>query len=734
MDVMDKIIKYFKYVSKDNMYYEKQPEVTQDKYIVKELNDKWKIVDNDSIWTYYHIPNVLLPMQGWKIHISATLDEAEQVLECVSNILISLDIPFKHIKSRQVLLDMYSKNGNRTNSGKFITIYPQGEEFLDLLETLEKKLLGFRKGPYILTDKQWKNTNIFFRYGAFKKMLSPAGELCLIDANGNLVPDLRKPQYYVPDFVKVPKRLNEADIIPDVEGNKENKLKQYRIDKALRFTNSGGIYIGERVIDGTKCVIKEARAEIGLDGKNHTAEQRLENEYVSLSKLNNVTGVVNVIEYFKVWDNAFLVEEFVEGIELSQWIAGNYPFSTGENIQGYFNKIVKIMDQLKDTIRLIHQAGVAMCDLQTKNILVDDKLNVTIIDFEIATDPDSEEPVGMATKGFFHILNKKASEKDWYSLNRILQFALLPIGPVTDIHMDLNAVHCSWIKRNFGEIAYDYFLKYQLDCCKQLSNENEIFKNTYNINYKINNSYFGANNSNNISCISNGLLKGLLENCQVECESLINGDIRQFELNCGKLNLLNGGFGAILSLFRCNALTDDIKIWIDNNLDNLFISDYNDGFLSGRTGIALTLYECGYIEQSLKLVELIMRDYSLETFDLTLRSGLSGIGLMFVALYSETKKSQYIYEAEKIAKDMMDKIASNYQLITTDWDSVEVGLIDGYSGMALFYTLLFKVSGKETYLQFAQKLILKDVENSVISNLDGSMQTFDENKKRFLPY
>lgn len=298
MEVMDKIVAYHRYISEDNPYYEKQADIVQREYLVEGLSEKWRTVRDDPVWTYYDIPNVLLPIQGWKIHISVSIDEAVDMLSCVSKILIDLEIPFKHVKSEQALNNMYSKHGNRVSAGKFITIYPQGEEFLELLDILENSISNFKKGPYILTDKQWKDTNIYFRYGAFKKMVSDSGELCLMNAAGNLVPDLRKPQYHVPDFIKVPAKLKQVDSNGDVNKQNDNKLKEYKIVKAFRFSNSGGIYIAERKDTGTKCVIKEARAEIGYDGLMHSASQRLENEYNSLVKLNNIPGIVNVIDLF----------------------------------------------------------------------------------------------------------------------------------------------------------------------------------------------------------------------------------------------------------------------------------------------------------------------------------------------------------------------------------------------------------------------------------------------------
>lgn len=281
MNGLEKTIMYTKYISEDKMYYEECKDKQEVEFEVKGLGDKWRIETGNSVWKYYNISGMLIPMQGWKIHISVALNEAEEVLRIVSEVLISQEIAFKHIRSAKLLFEMYSKHGNRITSGKFITIYPQGEEFIEILNILEQKLKGFQKGPYILTDKRWKDTNIYFRYGAFKKMVSSTGELCLTDHEGKMVPDIREPRYYVPPFVKIPSKLLEADILPENKEVKENKLKLFKIQKALRYSNGGGIYLGERISDGLKCVIKEARAEIGYDGQKHSAEERLNNEYDS---------------------------------------------------------------------------------------------------------------------------------------------------------------------------------------------------------------------------------------------------------------------------------------------------------------------------------------------------------------------------------------------------------------------------------------------------------------------
>ena len=49
------------------------------------------------------------------------------------------------------------------------------------------------------------------------------------------------------------------------------------------------------------------------------------------SRLADVDEVVDVYEYFKAWENVYLVEEVVNGIPLQSWIAQNYPFGGSED-------------------------------------------------------------------------------------------------------------------------------------------------------------------------------------------------------------------------------------------------------------------------------------------------------------------------------------------------------------------------------------------------------------------
>ena len=118
-------------------------------------------------WTSLVSPNTELPIQGWKIHVTATLDNAQSILDTVCLYCFEHGLTFKYLSSSKALSDQNWKYANCSGSGKFITIYPVGDEsFSQSLEGLDE-LLCEEKGPYILSDRRWKNGPLYYRYGSF---------------------------------------------------------------------------------------------------------------------------------------------------------------------------------------------------------------------------------------------------------------------------------------------------------------------------------------------------------------------------------------------------------------------------------------------------------------------------------------------------------------------------------------------------------------------------------------
>ena len=136
------------------------------------LPSSWK-VEREGIWLHCQPPIFTMPDQGWKIHVSATHANAPPILSTVAKVMVSYDVPFKCALDHTILNLLNSKMWVRGGAGKFLTIYPQDEEqFKLLLEILQTKLVGHR-GPYILSDRRYKDSGVlFYRYGGLARMKS----------------------------------------------------------------------------------------------------------------------------------------------------------------------------------------------------------------------------------------------------------------------------------------------------------------------------------------------------------------------------------------------------------------------------------------------------------------------------------------------------------------------------------------------------------------------------------
>lgn len=117
---------YHQYLRPRTEHYSKSPMVDKDRtYEVNNVSPDYQVIaEEGSVWTYYHVQDAVLPDQGWKIHLTATLEESQELLDKVSEFCIENKIEFKHLKNKQSFIKVNSKNANRASSGKFMTIYP----------------------------------------------------------------------------------------------------------------------------------------------------------------------------------------------------------------------------------------------------------------------------------------------------------------------------------------------------------------------------------------------------------------------------------------------------------------------------------------------------------------------------------------------------------------------------------------------------------------------------------
>lgn len=372
-----------------------------------------------------------LPEQGWKVHVSSILKDADEVLRATVEVCTDFNVAFKFLATVKALFLRNSKNFPRGHAGKFITCYPPVDLLEVFLDALEVKL-STHSGPYILSDKRWKDAPIYLRYGAFRRITMPLGGVevpAIRDPQGRLLPDDRGAVFAVPKWAEVPPFLREwVDAYPD---DLEESSRPFEVESAIKFSNSGGVYRGRMTVStGVEVVIKEARLHAGLDGARRTAGERILTENAALADLSSL-GIVPKVQWFgRLWEHDFLCMDFVKGVTLQKWIGRNFPLYGGSGDAQYYRRVLAISRALVEAVEAIHHHGWTHQDLHPRNVILEsiEPVRIKIIDFEGARRPDGVGRIQeFGFPGYRSLRDRTPEQTDWHGIRQMIAYMALPL-------------------------------------------------------------------------------------------------------------------------------------------------------------------------------------------------------------------------------------------------------------------------------------------------------------------
>jgi tRNA A-37 threonylcarbamoyl transferase component Bud32 len=436
------------YIVADKLFYE-----TMDRYAYSEcdflgrisgrLGPEWR-VKRKGVWLNCVPDGSELPLQGWKIHLSARRKDAAEILELAAGVLVPRKVPFKFLLDRNVLTLTNSKSWGRGGAGKFITVYPDGEtQFRGLLEALGEATSAF-SGPYILSDRRYKDYKVvYYRYGGIRlnTLLEPDGQRTpvLVAPSGEKVPDARTPYFSLPAWVQ--------DIsAPEKSAGGGLNGGRYKVTSSLGFSNSGGVYLGLDGVSGEKVVIKEARPWVNEAAPDQDMVSLLRKEHRILESLKDLGIAPRPVELFSEWEHTFLVQEYLATHQpLGKWSATNdialrTRFTRSET-RAFFLKYLDIFGNLAEVLRKLHGRGVVFGDFSSNNIMVHpDSLEVKLIDFEGARESGAPSPAWFFTPGFSdpsRPAGKELSfEDDYYAFGANMLYTLMRVGQMSPLIPD----------------------------------------------------------------------------------------------------------------------------------------------------------------------------------------------------------------------------------------------------------------------------------------------------------
>lgn len=377
--------------------------------------------------------------EGWKLHISSRAATFTELVDVVIPVLRDARCLFKLALSSDVLERLNDGATAPATVGKAFTIYPDPGLVVDLGHRLADLLRG-RQGPRVLSDRIVRpDAPVYYRYGPF-------GGAWRSGARGQLVTDLSGPEgekfdgiatmrYRQPTWAVDP-FTGESGVQDDPATARPIVLGgHYRILEGLVESARGNVYRAVDERDGSRVVVKQARAFVFEHAGDDDVRLRLRNERRVLQALDDADGVPRFFDHFRYGQDEFLVSTDVGPVSLEQDVLTNGTYSMpGTGNAAGARTLESLAHDLARIVTDLHERGVYMRDIAPKNIVLDDtteRVKVTFVDFGIAWYDGVFVRGG--TPGYAPRRQRGGEEPrdtdDLHALGMTLLFAALGTGP-----------------------------------------------------------------------------------------------------------------------------------------------------------------------------------------------------------------------------------------------------------------------------------------------------------------
>lgn len=658
-------------------------------------------------WLALRPDDAELPSQGWKIHVSATLDNAESLLREVYAYCTARRIAFKFVPSRYLLHLRNAKYADRAASGKFITVYPADErKCRRIAQDLDTALEG-AAGPYILSDLRWGAGPVHLRYGSFtlRHCYDDKGELvpAIETPDGRLVPDLRGPVFQLPEWLELPGFLK-----PHLEARSAVTLTgiPFTVERALHFSNGGGVYVGKDTRTGESVVLKEARPHAGLAADGADAVTRLHREQAALERLEGLDCVPAVRGTFTVGDHHFLVLEHLDGKPLNTYFARRHPLIEADpdpaELASYTEWALTIHRKVTEAVDAVHARGVVFNDLHLFNIMVaEDETGepaVSLLDFEAAAHVDEGLRQTVANPAFVAPAERRGFSVDRYALACLRLALFLPLTSLLVLdrakaaHLAAVIAEQFPVPRQFLDEAVEEILsgvphgapggRLPAPAGPYLPVEPREWP-----------------------AARTSMTAALRASATPDREDrLVPGDVAQFANAGGGIGFGYGIAGVLHALAETGAGPwPEAEEWLLERTGKP-LSGTPLGFYDGLAGTAWTLHRLGHPGRALDLADQLLRQ-SWQSAGPDLHGGLAGIGLALDALAAATGETELHTAALRCAE----------LTARPEQRPARAGLLYGNSGPALLFVRLYERTGDKDLLVQAGQALHRDLDRCVTS-------------------
>jgi tRNA A-37 threonylcarbamoyl transferase component Bud32 len=687
----------------------------------------WSRADDD-VWTQWHPEHKLGGVeQGWKIHVSCQLSRAQHVLDTAAAIFFAHGVSFKHLTCAKFFVVTHHKHAARQQSGKFCVAYPPDEASARQLMTELAAALEGEQGPYVLTDRRYRDSRVVhYRYGAYvsrsRVRADGSHEMLMRGADGGSVPDTRGVRFQLPEGMADPfGDPNETRAPGEIRApGRTPSFAGYAFEKVLQHSNAGGAYEARELSSGRTVFIKESRAHNGLISPDSTSHDRLRREHRTLRNLHQAyPGICpEPIAYFSHWEHEYLVTEFVPGTPLAKWFVANSPIiwsvPTAEDFRAYYPRCTRIIDELSDILRKLHELGYAFIDLNPYNVLIGADDSVRLIDFEIAASAqDPVVPVG--APGYFldpALAGDDMVRYDEYGLSCLALALIAPLNTTAD--------------RNPAVLAH---LRHQLDPQRVIPGELWARATRFRVDTvpvagpTPTPRQLDADPAGQLARLRDRLVAGLLDHgCP---DGKVPFGPRSYATNA--LSVAHGLAGVVRALGYAGAPVQEL-------LERLRRESLREaeqlppGLDVGLAGIAWVLAQHGHVAEATTLLAAADA-HPLLGGCATLGQGKAGVGLAHLALYGQTGEEFHLDRAVFLA----DSIPAGAELTEQLGSHNATGLSGGRTGIALLDYYLARIVGQTERLNSGMRLLTADLDRARPSE-GGLLFPVSDSDTRIMPY
>lgn len=666
----------------------------------REISDDWLVLGPR--------PNEL-PEQGWKIHVSATLGNAERVLDKIWSYCVPRGIAFKFIRGPKQLLMRNAKYARRGSSGKFVTIYPVDDVQLELVcKELGEELAG-ESGPYILSDLRWGNGPLYVRYGGFSArycVLDGQVVPAIADPDGTLVPDLRDPVFRPPAWATLPECL--APHLAARNATTTGDLP-YQIERVIHFSNGGGLYVATDTRSGVRVVLKEARPHAGLDATGTDAITRLAREGDMLRHLADLPQVPRVHDEFALGDHRFLALEYIDGTALNKLLVQKYPLTDADADPAayaeYTDWALDVYRQVEEAVAAIHDRGVVYGDLHLFNVLVRPDGAVALVDFEVAAPDGATTPPALRNQGFAAPRDRTGLAVDRYALACLRLALFLPLTAL--VRLD---------RAKAGHLAEVIAARFPVPRQLLAHAVDEIRGDVRGVEAHPWRPVIEPDPASWPE-LRDRLAAAILASATPDrTDRLFPGDIAQFR--SGGLNLAHGAAGVLHTLAVTGAgRHPELEEWLVRRARTPE-SGSRLGLYDGLHGVAYALDGLGHREDALRLLELCLAE-DWQPLGTDLVGGLPGIGLNL--LHFSAGEPGLRDTVWKIADVLTARVEGAADTDVSGGAHGYAGLTHGGAGAALFLLHLYEATRDTALLDRAAAALRWDLRRCTVRP-DGALE------------